>query len=239
MDLTRVKDSFKPISDKQANFLNEVVKSKNKNNKVIKIDVTELYEKEFGNCKNETAYCTPYTLLRLLADLIPNVPDKLLYLDIDMMIADDLTDLFNKDVSDVEFLAVKEKYGCWLIWPDYFNAGMLLFNMNKVKETGLLKKARGLIRSKKMLFADQDAVYYSKTKMGFLPRRYNEQSKFNRKDTLVCHFCKRLLLWPYFKIVNIKQWHIEDVHKYYKCDRFDNDLEEYLKLKKEFEERVG
>ena len=239
MDLTRVKDSFKPISDKQANFLNEVVKSKNKNNKVIKIDVTELYEKEFGNCKNETAYCTPYTLLRLLADLIPNVPDKLLYLDIDMMIADDLTDLFNKDVSDVEFLAVKEKYGCWLIWPDYFNAGMLVFNMNKVKETGLLKKARGLIRSKKMLFADQDAVYYSKTKMGFLPRRYNEQSKFNRKDTLVCHFCKRLLLWPYFKIVNIKQWHIEDVHKYYKCDRFDNDLEEYLKLKKEFEERVG
>lgn len=239
MDLTRVDEKFRPISDEQAGFLDEVVKRKNKDNKVIKIDVTSTYEKEFGNCKNETAYCTPYTLLRLLADLIPNVPDKLLYLDIDMMIAGNLADLYNKDVSDVEFLAVKEKYGCWLIWPDYFNAGMLLFNMNKVKETGLLKKARELIRNKKMLFADQDAVYYSKTKMGFLPRRYNEQSKFNRKDTLVCHFCKRLLLWPYFKIVNIKQWHIEDVHKYYKCDRFDNDLEEYLKLKKEFEERVG
>ncbi len=235
MDLTRLNNNFKPISDKQIEFLDRVVKAKNQKNIVTKVDVTELYEKEFGNCKNETAYCTPYTLLRLLADLIPDVPDKLLYLDIDMMISGDIKDLFDKNVDDVEFLAVKEKYGCWLIWPDYFNAGMLLFNMKKIKETHLLEKARELIRTKKMLFADQDAVYRSKIKMKFLPRRYNEQSKFGRKDTLVCHFCKRLLLWPWFKIVNIKQWHIDDVHKYYKCTRFDSDLEEYTKLKQEYE----
>ena len=50
-----------------------------------------IYEKEFANCANENAYCTPYTLLRLLADLVPNMPSKLLYLDIDMMIGDDIT----------------------------------------------------------------------------------------------------------------------------------------------------
>jgi lipopolysaccharide biosynthesis glycosyltransferase len=237
MNLTRLDEKFRPISDEQVAFLNEVVASKNPDNKVTKVDVTDIYEKEFGNCKNETAYCTPYTLLRLLADLVPNMPDKLLYLDIDMMIADDLNDLYSKDVSNVEFLAVKEKYGCWLIWHDYFNAGMLLFNMKKLTQTHLLEKARELIRTKKMMFADQDAIYRSKTKMKFLPRRYNEQSKFDRKDTLVCHFCKRLLLWPWFKIVNIKQWHIDDVHKYYKCTRFDNDLDEYIKLKDEFEKR--
>lgn len=236
MDLTRVDEKFKPITDSQIEFLNKVVKQKNSENKVSKIDVTNIYEKEFGKCKNETAYCTPYTLLRLLADLIPEITcDKLLYLDIDMMIADDLSELYNKDISDVEFLAVKEKYGCWLIWPDYFNAGMLLFNMKRIKETKLLEKARNLIRTKRMMFADQDAIYRSKTKMRFLPRRYNEQSKFDRKDTLICHFCKRLLLWPWFKIVNIKQWHIDDVHKYYKCTRFDDDLKEYLEFKKEFE----
>lgn len=236
MDLTRVDEKFKPITDFQIEFLNKVVKQKNSENKVSKIDVTNIYEKEFGKCKNETAYCTPYTLLRLLADLIPEITcDKLLYLDIDMMIADDLSELYNKDISDVEFLAVKEKYGCWLIWPDYFNAGMLLFNMKRIKETKLLEKARNLIRTKRMMFADQDAIYRSKTKMRFLPRRYNEQSKFDRKDTLICHFCKRLLLWPWFKIVNIKQWHIDDVHKYYKCVRFDDELKEYLEFKKEFE----
>lgn len=87
MDVSRIKPDYTAITDKQIDFLNRVVKSKNSKNRVIKIDVTALYEKEFGKCKNETAYCTPYTLLRLLADLVDNIPDKLLYLDIDMMIA--------------------------------------------------------------------------------------------------------------------------------------------------------
>ena len=69
-----------------------------------------IYEKEFANCANEKAYCTPYTLLRLLADLVPNMPSKLLYLDIDMMIGDDITKLYNIDISDYEYAAVKEKY---------------------------------------------------------------------------------------------------------------------------------
>ncbi len=80
MDVSRINPEYTCITDEQVEFLNEVIQSKKSDNKVIKIDVTELYEKEFGNCKNENAYCTPYTLLRLLADLIPEVPDKLLYL---------------------------------------------------------------------------------------------------------------------------------------------------------------
>ena len=154
-----------------------------------------LYEKEFANCANENAYCTPYTLLRLLADLVPNMPSKLLYLDIDMMIGDDIVKLYNIDVSDYEYAAVKEKYGSWLIRPDYINAGMLLLNMEKIKETGLLKKARNLIKTKKMLFADQDAIFRTTTNKLLLPRIFNEQSKFNKKDTVVCHFCKRLMLY--------------------------------------------
>ena len=80
MNLTRVKPEYVAIEDKQIKFLDDVVKTKNPENKVQKVDVTELYEKEFGNCKNETAYCTPYTLLRLLADLVPDMPEKILYL---------------------------------------------------------------------------------------------------------------------------------------------------------------
>ena len=86
MNLTRMKPEYKSISDSQVKFLEKVIKEKNSDNEVIKVDVTDLYEKEFKNCANEGAYCTPYTLLRLLADKIPNIPDKLLYLDIDIMI---------------------------------------------------------------------------------------------------------------------------------------------------------
>ena len=140
MDVSRIKKEFTCIKDEQVEFLNEVVQSKNKDNKVIKVDITDIYEREFGGCKNENAYCTPYTLLRLLADLVPNMPDKLLYLDIDMMAADDISKLYNIDVTDYEYAAVKEKYGSIFLWPDYINAGMLLFNMKKMAETKLLEK---------------------------------------------------------------------------------------------------
>lgn len=240
MDLTRLKPEYTAISDKQVDFLNKVVKSKNAENNVTKIDVTNLYEQEFMKCANESAYCTPYTLLRLLADLLPEMPDKLLYLDIDMMIGGDLSKLYNIDITDYEYAAVKEKYGCWIIRPDYINAGMLLLNMKKIKETKLLEKARTLIKTKKMLFADQDAIFWSTTKKKLLPRIYNEQSKFNKKDTIVCHFCKRLMFLPYPHTENYKQWHIEQVHKVLKCYYFDKDLEEYVQLKEKFEkEKVG
>ena len=239
MDLTRIKPEYTAISDEKIEFLNEVLKTKNTNNEVIKIDVTKIYEEEFGHCKNENAYCTPYTLLRLLADLVPCIPDKILYLDIDMMIADDITKLYNIDVSEYEYAAVKEKYGSIFIWPDYINAGMLLLNMKKIKETGLLKKARKLIKTKKMLFADQDAIYRATTKKLLLPRIFNEQSKFNKKDTVVCHFCKRLLWKPYPHTENYKQWNIYEVHNVLKCHAFDDDLNEYIKWKNKYEERKG
>ena len=234
MDVSRLNPDFVSITDEQVDFLDHVVKSKNENNRVIKVDVTDIYEKEFANCKNENAYCTPYTLLRLLADLVPDMPEKLLYLDIDMMIGDDISKLYNIDITDYEYAAVKEKYGCWLIRPDYINAGMLLLNMKKIAETCLLAKARERIKNKKMLFADQDAIFWSTTKKLLLPRRFNEQSKFNRKDTVVCHFCKRLMFLPYPHTENFKQWHINEVHKVLKCYAFDDDLNEYLKVKEEF-----
>ena len=235
MNLERLNPEFLSITDSQVNFLNKVIKAKNTENKVQKIDVTNLYEREFGGCKNETAYCTPYTLLRLLADLIPDIPEKLLYLDIDMMIADDISKLYTIDITDFEYAAVKEKYGSRFIRHDYINAGMLLFNMNKIKETKLLEKARQKIRTKKMLFADQDAIFWSTTKKKLLPRIFNEQSKFNKKDTVVCHFCKRLMFLPYPHTENYKQWQVEEIHKYLKCYAFDKDLEEYINVKKEYE----
>lgn len=237
MNLQRINSEYISITDEQIEFLDKVVKRKNNNNKIIKIDVTDLYEQEFHKCVNEGAYCTPYTLLRLFADIVPNMPEKLLYLDIDMMVADDIAKLYNIDISDYEYAAVREKYGCIFIRPDYINAGMLLINMKKIKETKLLEKARKLIKTQKLLFADQSAIFFATTKNKLLPRIYNEQSKFNKKDTVICHFCKRLMLFPYLHTENYKQWQVEEIHKYLKCYAFDKDLEEYLKIKEEYKNR--
>lgn len=235
MDLTGVREDFLPITEEQAAFLERVIDEKSPGSRVERLDVTELYAREFGGCVNEKAYCTPYTLLRLLADLIPGIPDKLLYLDIDVMLAGDVRQLWNIDVSGYEYAAVKEKYGCWLIRPDYINAGMLLLNMKRIRETGLLEKARALLRKKKLLFADQSAIFLATTAKKLIPRIYNEQSKFNKKDTVICHFCKRLMFLPYPHTENCKQWQVEEIHKYLKCHAFDADLEEYLARRKELE----
>ena len=236
-DVTRIKPEYLPITKEQTDFLDSYVKSKNEKNKVLRVDVTDLYIKEFMNSPNESAYCTPYTLLRLLADKVENIPDKLLYLDIDIMVANDLKILYDIDIEDFEYAAVKEKYGCWAIRPDYINAGMLLLNMKKIRETKLLEKARNKIKTKKMLFADQDALFWSTTKKKIIPRKFNEQSKFDRKDTVICHFCKRLMLLPYPHTENFKQWQVDEIHKELKCYTFDEDLQEYLKLKEKFEKK--
>lgn len=113
--------------------------------------------------------------------------------------------------------------------------GMLLLNLKKIKETKLFEKARIMLKEKKLIFADQDAIYWNTEKKLILPRIYNEQAKFNKEDTVICHFCKRLLLKPYPHTQNFKQWNIKQVHEILKCHEFDDDLNEYLKWKELYE----
>lgn len=234
MDVSRIKPEYTPISDSQITFLNEVAQKYNQENVVIKVDVTELYEREFGHCPNESAYCSPYTLLRLFADMVEGMPEKLLYLDVDILFNRDITLLYNIDVTDYEYAAARDHYGKYLLNPNYINAGVLLLNMEKIRETGLLKKSRKLIKEKKLVFADQSAVYRSTTRKKMLPQRFNDQ-KFLHKHTVVRHFSKRLFYLPYPHTDNIKQWRVSDIHRIFRYYVFDDILYEYLYLKKKYE----
>ena len=49
MDVARVKPEYIAIEDEKIAFLEEIAREYNPLNKVIKIDVTEIYEKEFAN----------------------------------------------------------------------------------------------------------------------------------------------------------------------------------------------
>ena len=206
MDVSHIKPEYLPISAEQTAFFNEVVKRYNPENSVERIDVTSLYMEEFAGSPNESAYCSPYTLIRLLADRVEGIPDKILYLDIDVMFNRDVQLLYNIDVSEVEYAAARDHYGKYLINPNYVNAGVMLWNMKKMRETGLLIKARELIRQKKLTFADQSAIIRSTTKKKMLPQKFNDQ-KFLHKHTVVRHFSKRLFWLPYPHTANIKQWH--------------------------------
>lgn len=234
MDITRIKPEYTAISEKEVAYLDGIAKSYNSENQVIRVDVSDIYEKEFAHCPNEMAYCSPYTLLRLFADIVPDMPDKILYLDIDILFNRDITLLYDIDVEGYEYAAARDHYGKYLINPNYINAGVLLFNLKEMKQTGLLKKARELIKTKKLMFADQSAIYRSTTKKKMLPQRFNDQ-KFLHRHTVVRHFSKRLFWLPYPHTDNIKQWMVGRVHKVFGYYEFDDILFEYIYLKKKFE----
>ncbi len=236
MDVSYLNPKYTPISDSLIDYLNDVVKKYHNDNKVIKIDVTDIYINEFKGCPNEGCYCSPYTLIRLFADVVPNMPDKLLYLDADIMFNNDIQLLYNTDINDYEYAAARDHYGKYLINPNYINAGVLLFNLKKCNETKLLTKARNLLKKKHLPFADQSAIARSTTKKKMLKQRYNDQ-KFLHKHTVVRHFSKRLFWLPYPHTANIKQWMVSDVHKKFKYYQFDDILFEYIYLKKKYEER--
>lgn len=234
MDVSHLKADYLPVTDEQIAFLQNVVKEYNEENIVEKVDVTQIYMEEFANCPNEGAYCSPYTLLRLLADKIEQIPDRLLYLDADILFNREPELLYDTDITGYEYAAARDHYGKYLLHHDYINAGVLLLNMEEIKKTGLFEKARELIKTKKMLFADQDAVYRSTSKKKMLPQKFNDQ-KFLHKSTIVRHFSKRLFYLPYPHTDNIKQWDVSRIHRVFGYDQFDDILFEFIYLKKKFE----
>ena len=236
MDVSHIKPEYKAFTDEQINFLDGVVKGYNSENSVIKIDVRDLYDKEFANSPNEQCYCSPYTLLRLFADIIPGLPDKLLYLDIDLLFNRDVRLLWDTDVSKVEYAASRDHYGKIILFfrRKFINAGVILFNLAECKKTRLLEKSRNFIKNKKLLFADESAIILSTTKQKVLSQRFNDQ-KFLYKDTVIRHFSKRLFWLPYPHVANIKQWKITKVHKIFGYENFDDILYEYVYLKGKFE----
>ncbi|MBO5910302.1 MAG: lipopolysaccharide biosynthesis protein, partial [Clostridia bacterium] len=237
MDVTYLNPKFTPIEDDVIEFIDKMLKDTNSESRCVKVDVTELYKKELGGSPNEGSYCTPYTLLRLLADKVEGMPeDKLLYLDIDLMFNDDIRKLYNIDITDYEYAAAKDHYGKKLLHHDYINAGVLLFNMKKIKETKLLEKARKMINEKHMVFSDQSAIYNCTTKKLLLSQRFNDQ-KWLKKDTIIRHFCKTLKFLPYPRTVNIKPWKVSDIHKVFGCYQFDDVLYEYVYYKKAYEKQ--
>ncbi len=231
MDLHDENPKFLPFSDQQIALLDDIVKQKNKESKVVKCDVTQLYKTHLIGGKNHESGYTPYSLLRLLMDLVPEIPDKIIYLDIDTMCCSDLKDFWDIDVENVDMAACKDYMGRFWIRTSYVNSGSILMNMKKIKEDNLLEKCRKKVYKNFMLMPDQTALNkYAKIK--HIPFRFNEQRKI-KSDTVVKHFCKGVVFFLPFglHVYNIKQWQREKVHKSLKIFVFDDIYQQVDKLK--------
>lgn len=235
MDFSYKNPKYKAFRESQAKFIEKELRKFNPNFKFSIIDCTEKYNELLANNKNEKPVYSPYCTLRLLADQYDELQGKIIYLDIDTMVYNDIKELYDIDMNNLEFRASHDYMGRFWIKHDYFNSGILLLNMDEIRKSKLLEKSRHLVKTKKMYFTDQTALYKSKTKFAFFPNeyRFNEQRKV-KPDTVVKHFCKGVRYFPLFNIYNVKQWEIDKVQNYLKIHEFDEDFEIYKDIKSRY-----
>ena len=50
-------------------------------------------------------------MLRLFADQLPQIPDRILYLDDDIVIRGDITTFYNEDINGIELVGVLDYWG--------------------------------------------------------------------------------------------------------------------------------
>lgn len=224
MSLPEIDAKFVSITEEHRKKIENVFKSKNIESNVFLYDCKDMYLNELnGSCNNLSVY-TPYALLRLFADKILDC-DKVLYLDTDIMVNDNLNELFNMELLDYEYAGTRDYLGRVFINPWYINSGVLLLNLKRIRETNLFQKCLDELKVRKYAFPDQTVLNKFALKKKIIPMKYNYQHGYS-KNCVLKHFCKTIL-WRPFIIVNIKQWQIDKVHKVYHIHAFDDIYEQY------------
>ncbi len=222
-----------PISGAFADYADRLVKRADPDNFVVLIDVTELFYRELPIMNLGTRF-TPYCMLRLFADEIPELPEKILYLDNDVICRKSCAEFYHQDISAYEFTGVLDHYGRWFfrrrfLHFDYQNSGVLLMNLRKIRETGLLRRCRKLCTEKQMFMPDQSALNKLAAYKKAAPRRFNEQRKLHG-DTVLQHFTTSFRFFPWFHPMTVKPWEIEKVHRLLKLHEYDDLFDEYRRL---------
>lgn len=233
MDLSDVSPAFLPITEAQRHYLEVLYQTVNPESRVTLVDIGPFYRETLLHAPNQTTQYTPYTFLRLFADRIPSMPDKLIYLDTDTVLNDDVSLLYEQELGDAEFAGVRDHYGCHFFGINYLNAGVLLLNLAKIRETGLFRRTLDACARKKIFLPDQTALNRMAKRKKVLPRRFNEQKSL-RKDTVIRHFSMTIIWLPKFRTQNVKPWDVDRVHSVLHTFEFDDILNDYLTRKPNF-----
>lgn len=191
------------------------------------INISALFTAQPPIANMQTRF-TPCCMLRLYGDLVPEIPDRVLYLDSDVLCRSSLMPLFCTDMEGKEIAGVPDRYGKWFfgnpLRHSYLNSGVLLLDMKQIRQSGLFARCRAMCRDKKMFMPDQTALN-KLAKKKRLPRCYNEQSAI-RPATICKHFTTFFRFFPYFHTVTVKPWDTQRLHKELNIYEFDYLFEE-------------
>lgn len=226
--------SCQALPDSCIQELDSLLRTADARNSIVKFDISGLVRSEPPTVNLNTRF-TPCCMLRLYADRVAQIPDRILYLDTDVLCRGDLTEFYYQDLEGAELAGVLDYYGRWffrrnILRMDYLNSGVLLLDLGKIRQTGLFRRCVRRCAEKKMFMPDQSAINKLAQKKKILPRKYNEQ-RLLQPDTVLQHFSTSLRFFPVFHTVSVKPWDIQRMHSVLKLHEYDSLLEKFQTMK--------
>lgn len=180
----------KNLSNSNKEKLIATAKSYGNDIDILVVNSTKLCHLPIGS-KNQPKHITEATYYRLfIVDLLPKSIHRILYLDGDIIVRKKLDDYYNQNLDNYSVCVSHDVDEEWhkdsrrLPYPmynGYFNAGVLLINLDYWRTNDLTKKFVYFVINHEnlLLFHDQDVlntVLYDSIK--WMPITYNFQSNF-------------------------------------------------------------
>ena len=163
----------------------KLLKSKNPESKVNLVDISDLFrERLLPSVNSSNKYYHYFVTLRLVADLVPEIGDRAIYLDTDVFFNDDVKKLW--DIFDENYEVMGRRDAGRI--TKYIHSGVMLLNMKKIRENGTFEKACERCRNKKYIcYIDMTALNSVTKKKKVIPNRFC--SFKNKKDNVIHHVC--------------------------------------------------
>jgi len=201
-----------------------------------------------------SGHISPAAYYRIMAlKMLPESVERILYLDCDIIVNGNLKEIYSRDFGGAEIIACEDKkisknirsvydalgmdYGI-----KYFNSGVLLFNVKKIRSNDNFEKdIFEFVRknNKKLLFHDQDVLnYYFQGKVKYInSKKYNcivkliknkKEAKWAACNSVIIHFADKRKPWNYNYVGYLEELWWRNAKRIYT-------KEEYLKfLRKHF-----
>ena len=219
----------------------EILEQYNKENFIVKVFKLK---NRYKNLKNKNSYVTNSAFLKFDIPIILKEYNKILYLDSDTIVNNDLSELYNIQLNNTYAGVILDigdlfyKSSQILTLEKYFNSGVILFNAEKYRQEDLATKLLEIYKNNNESFICHDQDTFN---IGFnenitvLPPKYNFQQSINEyplksvlkyyqieknsldKNNIQIFHYTRMKPWLYKYAYYQKEW-----TKYYEMTIFKN-----------------
>lgn len=200
----------------------------------VLIEFIKIKENTLKNLANSSGYISQSTYNRFfIGDLKPEI-SKCLYLDVDLIVLEDIGELYSTDLKKYTIGAVEDLNSKYrnrsLFDPEhtYFNAGVLLIDLKKWNSENIKNKLFEAEKElkEKLQFADQDLLNkVFENNYLQLDKKYNVIEKSQSSEVAIRHYAGYLKPWQTDENLKTDLLYMSEAFwKYAKLTDFYNDI---------------